>query len=146
MAFKLYLNEKNRKSPVKVHELEKIMNYLFELTDKKAESISLVVCDDSFIAGLNEKYKGRVGPTNVLSFSMREGEFPDLNSENLPLGDVVISLDRVKNEAKEVDDPVDLAFKTLFIHGVLHLLGYNHDNEEEEGIMNDLTDRIINRR
>ena len=144
MTFKLFLNEKNRKSPINMSELEKMMNYSFKLTAVKGGDISLVVCDDSFIAELNKKYKRRVGPTNVLSFSMREGDFPGLNSENLPLGDIVISLDRVESEAKEMGDPTDLVFKSLFIHGVLHLLGYTHDNDEEEQIINELTDRIVN--
>ena len=142
---KLYLLEKNnRKCPVSENELELLMNNAFKLTGKKGGNISLVVCDDNFISKLNEKYKGRIGPTNVLSFSMREGQFPNLNSEILPLGDIVISMDRVEDEAKEYGDPVELVFKFLFIHGVLHLLGYTHNNKREEELMNELTDRIIN--
>ena len=141
--YSLYIEEKNRRSPVSSDELEKMMNLAFNITDKEGGDISLVVCDNDFIAKLNEKYKGRIGPTNVLSFPMREGEFSELNKDTLPLGDIVISMDKVKEEAEKFGDTVDIVFKHLFIHGVLHLLGYTHNNDDEEEKMNELTERII---
>ncbi|RKX96214.1 MAG: rRNA maturation RNase YbeY [Spirochaetes bacterium] len=141
--YSLYVEEKNRKTPVSSDELEKMMNLAFNITGKEGGDISLVVCDNDFIAKLNKKYKGRIGPTNVLSFSMREGEFSELNKDALPLGDIVISMDKVKEEAEKFGDTVDIVFKHLFIHGVLHLLGYTHNNDDEEEKMNELTERIV---
>jgi len=141
--YKIYLKEINKKSPVSIDKLEKLMNYTFEITGKNGGEVSLVICDNNFIAELNEKYKGRIGPTNVLSFSMREGQFSDLNKEYLPLGDIVISMDKVVSEAKEFGDSIVIVFEHLFVHGLLHLLGFTHDDDNKEKEMNELTDTII---
>ena len=139
----LYIKEINRKSPVSLEDLEKIMDTVFRITGKTRGDVSLVVCDDAFISDLNKKYKKRKGPTNVLSFSMREGKFSELNEEILPLGDIVISVDTVKKQTEDFGEDFETLFKRLFIHGLLHLLGYTHDTEKGEEFMNNLTDKIL---
>lgn len=94
--------------------------------------LSLVICDDSFIAGLNEQYLGRTGPTNVLAFAMTEGEGADLTPGLL--GDVVVSTDTALTEAaaNNLDGPEH--FMRLVIHGILHLLGYDHEQGGPEAV------------
>ncbi len=87
--------------------------------------ISLLFLNDKAITELNRTYRGKERPTNVLAFSMREGPFPELNPQ--VLGDVVISLDTAKREAGEAGIPLEEHLKNLLIHGILHLLGYDHE-------------------
>jgi probable rRNA maturation factor len=86
--------------------------------------------DDPQIEILNQQYLNRQGPTNVIAFAMREGEFSDL-TPNL-LGDVVISMDTTAKEAKSAGLSRERRFNELLIHGILHLLGYDHENSQRE--------------
>ena len=104
--------------------------------------MSILLVDDTFIATLNEKYLQRVGPTNVISFPMREGEFADLNPEIL--GDVVISVETAQREAKEFKQEFEYRLHYLLIHGILHLIGYDHEKSEVEQIrMDNESDRLM---
>lgn len=92
--------------------------------------LSILLVDDPQIAVLNEQYLGHEGPTNVISFPMQEGEFPELAGDLL--GDVVISVDTAVREAEEAGIPWEDRFLELLIHGILHLKGYDHINDEAE--------------
>jgi len=87
--------------------------------------LSIVIVDDSEMAELNEKYLGRLGSTNVIAFSMREGPFGEVNP-NL-LGDVIISVETAAREAKDAGISVESRFDQLLIHGTLHLFGFDHE-------------------
>ena len=93
---------------------------------------------------LNRKYRGKDKSTDVLSFSMREGEdFPNNEKENL--GDIVISLDRANKQAKEFEISLEDEIKRLLDHGCLHLLGYQHEDvsEDKEKEMFDKQEEIL---
>lgn len=90
----------------------------------------MTIVDDDVIAGMNTQYLNRSGPTNVIAFSMREGEFSDLQPNIL--GDVVISAETTRTEAVEAEIGFDQRFYELLIHGILHLFGYDHDRSEAE--------------
>jgi len=92
--------------------------------------LSILIVDDPRIEQLNRKYLNREGPTNVIAFPMREGSFGDLNPQLL--GDVVISTDTAASEAAVADIPTETRITELLIHGILHLFGYNHENDEQE--------------
>ena len=92
--------------------------------------LSLLLVDDHEISRLNSLYLNRTGPTNVISFPQNEGEDPDLNPEIL--GDVVISVDTAAKEAETAGMPVEWALDRLMVHGVLHLLGYDHESPEAD--------------
>lgn len=77
---------------------------------------------------LNRQYRNRQGPTNVLAFSMRDGDFGHLHPELL--GDVVISTDTAAREAEELGVSLDQRLDFLLVHGVLHLFGYDHERGE----------------
>lgn len=112
---------------------------LRELGQSEAEvSISLV--DDPTIAELNETYRGRVGPTDVLSFSLLEG--PHSEYRGALLGEVVVSLDTAARQARRRRRPLDDEVAHLVIHGVLHLLGYDHEEEDEAREMRGLERRL----
>lgn len=92
--------------------------------------LSILIVDDEQIAELNETYLGHSGPTNVISFPMLEGAFANLTPDLL--GDVVISADTALREANDAGIHLLDRFNQLLIHGVLHLVGYDHVNDSEE--------------
>jgi probable rRNA maturation factor len=102
--------------------MSRIMKYLY-CSDK---IISLLFVDNKEIREINRRYLSRDYPTNVISFSLTEGEFGDINPNIL--GDIVISAETAFKDAQKsgIDFNDELAF--LMIHGVLHLLNYNHEN------------------
>ena len=94
------------------------------------KELSILFTDDKRMAELNNRYLGRKGPTNVLAFPMVGGPMPDIDSAIL--GDVAISVDTALRESKELEEPVEYTIDRLLIHGVLHLLGYDHEESAEE--------------
>ena len=92
--------------------------------------VSILFTDDGHIAQLNRQYLGRDGPTNVLAFPMSGGEPSDVESGML--GDIVVSVDTAMRESKELEEPLDETIHRLLIHGILHLLNYDHERSSEE--------------
>ena len=90
----------------------------------------MVIVDDEAIAAVNRQYLQRSGPTNVISFAMREGPFGDIRPELL--GDVVISADTAQREAEAADMPVNERLTELLVHGMLHLFGYDHETPQAD--------------
>jgi len=106
-----------------------VLNHL-ELFDAE---LSLLLCDDATIHPLNRDYRGKDKPTDVLSFAQREGEFAFVD-DNL-LGDVIISMDTTIRQAAERNHSVETELRVLLVHGILHLLGYDHIEDDEAEIM-----------
>ncbi len=135
------MREEKRRLPLSCGKLENIARSTFALTKEEEGDISLVVCDDPFITELNERYKKRNGPTDVLSFSMREGK--TLVNQDPAVGDIVISVDTAERQAAEFGTSLDEEFIVLFVHGLLHLLGYDHRNGAQKKKMEAVTKKII---
>lgn len=116
--------------------------------------VTLTLTDDEGITELNRQYRGLDKPTDVLSFSLLEGEEADIafedeyesseedsdwQDEGKPqdpfadlLGDIVISVPRAEAQAEEYGHSVERELGFLFVHGFLHLLGYDHEDEDGE--------------
>ena len=94
------------------------------------DELSILIVDDPQIEKLNQQHLNRTGPTNVIAFAMHEGEFPDLSPHLL--GDVVISTDTAASEAQTAAISMEQRFDELLAHGILHLMGYDHETSEEE--------------
>jgi probable rRNA maturation factor len=92
--------------------------------------LSILIVDDPQIAILNKKYLHRNGPTNVIAFPMRTDQFSNINPELL--GDVVISIETAEKEGKNTGISMEERFTQLLVHGILHLLGYDHETSEQE--------------
>jgi len=99
------------------------------------KEICLSFIDDEKIKQLNKQYLGKDNATNVLSFSLLEGEYGNINPQIL--GDVIISVETAQRDALYGKLTLDQEINFLIIHGILHLLGYNHENttEKEKKIM-----------
>jgi len=100
--------------------LEKIAQ---SLTDREIE---LIITDNDTIAALNQEFRSKGTPTDVLSFPMENA------AANMPLGSIVISADFVQERSKELGHSEKDELLLLFIHGLLHLLGYDHENDNGE--------------
>lgn len=99
------------------------------------------------IQELNRTYRQKDSPTDVISFAMQEklDEEPDVIGVNLPvmLGDIVISIDKAKEQAKEYNHSFKRELAFLTVHGFLHLLGFDHMSEEDEKVMFGLQEEIL---
>lgn len=91
--------------------------------------LSVVLVDDEQMSSLNWQYRRRQEPTNVLAFAMREGEFGEISPELL--GDVIISLPTAQREAEEAGISLDTMISRLLVHGILHLVGFDHEQGED---------------
>lgn len=105
-----------------------------------AAELSVLLCDDGVIAELNERYRHKRGPTDVLAFAMQEGDPPG-PADHL-LGDVVISVDTARRQARAHRHTIAEELTALLAHGILHLLGYDHRSRREERRMNALADGL----
>ena len=113
-------------------ELEKIEAKARKILNALAYSeseLSIVLVDDSQMSSLNWEYRKRRGPSNVLVFAMREGEFAEVSPELL--GDVIISLPTAQRQAEEAGISLDSMISRLLVHGILHLVGFDHERGEE---------------
>jgi probable rRNA maturation factor len=94
--------------------------------ENKGAELTVRIVDEAEITALNHQYRGKDGPTNVLSFPY-EG-IPGVASELL--GDIVICAPVVASEAIAQDKPLDAHWAHIVVHGVLHLLGYDHQHDD----------------
>lgn len=114
--------------------------------------ISLLACDDARIADLNAEFRGKPAATNVLSWPSQErarpGKHPHpplQHPSGMPeeLGDIAIAFDTCLREASAANKPVQEHVTHLLIHGVLHLLGYDHISDQDAGIMQGLEAEVL---
>lgn len=107
--------------------------------------LSLVLSGDSQIHQLNKMYRGKDRPTDVLAFPMREGDFGRLHA-GLParlLGDVVLSIPTAKRQARAASKGELGEMTMLVAHGLLHLLGWDHDTKAKERAMVAETEKLV---
>jgi probable rRNA maturation factor len=109
------------------------------LASRKNKEISIAMVDIKRMAKLNEKFRGVKEPTDVLAFPLG-GEF--ISTENL-LGEVVISVDKAEEQARERGHSLENELALLTVHGVLHLLGYTDEDEDKKKIMQDKEKKIL---
>jgi len=106
--------------------------------------LSIAFVDDEAISRLNEEYRGKSGPTDVLSFAFAAGSEPYLVTADKPLllGDIVISLERAMEQAASYGHSLEREIAFLLAHGLAHIAGLDHDLENE-GEMKATTEAIL---
>ena len=97
---------------------------------KDGWDLSILICDDSFIRGLNRQYRDRDEATDVLSFEQGDVYRDPAGAERYLAGDIVISLDALARNAEEFGISRDEELRRLLAHGVLHLSGMDHEDDE----------------
>lgn len=125
--------------------LEKTLHHL-NVGDDVIVSVSLV--DNEFIHQMNRDYRHIDRPTDVISFAFLDGEADPLellkdNTNPVCLGDIYISVEKALQQAEEYGHPLKRELQFLFVHGLLHLLGFDHMTEEDEKEMFALQDEIL---
>jgi len=98
-------------------------------------SVGVILTGDAEQRQLNRTYRGKDSPTNVLSFALTEPGAPLPAGSPVLLGDVVLAFETVAREAAEQDKPLADHLRHLVVHGVLHLLGFDHETDTEAAIM-----------
>jgi probable rRNA maturation factor len=116
--------------------LHELLETAAEMEDLTEGEVSVTFVTNEEIQELNRTYRDKDQPTDVLSFPMYEAEEVDIEvsdeSEPLLLGDVVISVPRAKVQAEQFGHSFQRELGFLLVHGFLHLIGYDHQNEEAE--------------
>lgn len=123
---------------MKVEELltqavKRAINKVGELYGLNNTEVSVTLTNDAYIHELNKQYRGKDRPTDVLSFALNEGEEPEIKGGpaiNL-LGDIIISLETAVAQAEEYGHSVEREVSFLTVHGMMHLLGYDHIEEAD---------------
>lgn len=107
--------------------------------------VSVLFTEDKFIRKLNKEYRGIDDPTDVLSFSFQEeGVDHSIIEENIMLGDIIISVETAQRQAYFLNHSVEKEITFLLIHGLLHLLGYDHREEDEAKAMREKELELLN--
>ena len=123
---------------INVQRLIRNANWLLRKNQMNNFNLSLLLVDDQEISHLNYNYRKKTGPTNVLSFPINESSLNEL-------GDIVISVDTAQREAQAKKVTLHSHLTWLITHGVLHLLGYDHERSEQEALaMWDLEQQLLN--
>jgi probable rRNA maturation factor len=97
--------------------------------------VSIVLANDDLLRILNNEYRGKDSATNVLTFANIDGEDVEIPGEPYHLGDIVLSYHTINREAIEQEKFFTDHFTHILVHGVLHVLGYDHQNEDEATVM-----------
>ncbi|HWN38563.1 MAG TPA: rRNA maturation RNase YbeY [Gammaproteobacteria bacterium] len=113
------------------------------LTANVRGELTVRIVDERESAELNARYRGKAGPTNVLSFRA-EPPAVDADDELLPYGDVVICAEVVAREAREQGKALAAHWAHMVVHGALHLQGYDHENSRDAGIMEARERAVLN--
>ncbi|MDT8444549.1 MAG: rRNA maturation RNase YbeY [Desulfuromonadales bacterium] len=122
---KIAIENRQTKRRIRKIPLRKVARKILSVSACPDAQLSILIVDDDMIQEINRDYLGKDRPTNVISFAMQEGEGggvqPDL------LGDVVISAETAARDADDAQTSFESELYFLLLHGILHLLGYDHE-------------------
>jgi len=119
------VQDRQKNQRISPRDVRRIAERILGALGLRDRELSVLLVDDDEIRELNRRYLGRDRPTNVIAFPM-EGPHPR------PLGDVVISTETAEREAEEGGISLEEEVALLLAHGILHLLGYDHERGPEE--------------
>ena len=121
-----------------ITDINNAVQTIVRLYEVDESEVSIILTNDKFIHELNRDYRGIDRPTDVLSFAFRESDEPsikfddDSNADDVDiLGEIIISVERAKKQAEEYGHSLQREIVFLTVHGMLHLLGYDHIEEED---------------
>ncbi|QXJ46537.1 rRNA maturation RNase YbeY [Bacillus altitudinis] len=132
------IDETGQVSKEQLEEVEKLLQFAADALEVKDQAeVSVSIVSNEEIHQINKEYRGKDAPTDVISFALEEegeGEIEIIGVDDIPpvLGDIIISVDRTKEQAEEYGHSFMRELGFLTIHGFLHLLGYDHMTEEDE--------------
>ena len=143
----IYLNNEQTQVPLDLDHWQQLAERISALVGEDPDEVewSLTFVDDAAIQVLNRDYRATDRPTDVLSFSQLEGEddFPMPDDEAQVLGDVVISAERAVRQAEERGHAAEAELALLITHGLLHLVGEDHDTPERKAHMWERQQKVL---
>lgn len=123
--------------------LKEFISYLVEKLELQNALFNVIIVDDKYIHKINKEYRGIDRPTDVISFALEDDKQIDLPDLRV-LGDIYISYDKVISQAKEYGHSNKRELCFLAVHGLLHLLGYDHMTKDDEIKMFGLQKELLN--
>ncbi len=144
-----FTNETDEKVPKRFFNeiLKKFCKNLKPVLDKKLRTregiVDLILVDDDAIKKMNAEYRGKNRPTDVISFAYLEVTDYEKAKGDVIVGDIFISVDTSKKQAKEKGHPLKKELEILFVHGLLHCFGFDHKTDKQEAEMEKWADTII---
>ncbi len=148
----MIINQQNKLNYTK--DIQQVIMNVIKSAAKLAKlsqnsEVSILVVDNNYIQELNFIYRSKNQPTDVLSFAMQElmedePDFDfDIEGDTNLLGDIVISIEQALAQSREYNHSLEREIGYLVAHGMLHLLGYDHETLEEQKLMRDLEEKIM---
>ena len=122
--------------------LNEVINHTLEVMDAKESIFTIIFVTPEEIHELNKQYRGVDRVTDVISFALEDAHDVSLTDVRV-LGDIYICIDRMKEQAIEYGHSETRELSFLTVHGLLHLLGYDHQTKEEEEVMFGLQRKIL---
>lgn len=122
----ILIENRQKKQKIDLSRIRKSLKQILKTLDCIDKELSILFVDDDGIRRINSAYLKRNYTTNVIAFSMLEGEFKEINPS--VLGDIIISAETAYRDALNGDIEFFDEIEFLLIHGILHLLGYHHEN------------------
>ncbi|HGM3506954.1 TPA: rRNA maturation RNase YbeY [Clostridioides difficile] len=145
----LILDDRQDKLEVNEELIEKIKDIILECLDYEGYDdnyeVSLSFVDNKEIHELNREYRGVDRVTDVLSFPLLSDDFEDVELEEESLGDIVVSLERALEQSIEYNHSFEREVCFLICHSMFHLLGYDHDTDENTKEMREKEEHILNK-
>lgn len=136
------INEKEEILELK--KVEEFIKFVIEKESLQNCSFSIIITDNTFIHKLNKEYRNVDRPTDVISFALEDNKDIEYDNYRL-LGDIYICDKKVFDQAKEYGHSVKRELSFLAVHGLLHLLGYDHMKPEDEKVMFGLQEEILDK-
>ena len=131
------------KENIDTKELAEVLEFACKHLNIENPLLNVVIVDNKKIQEINRDYRDKDAVTDVISFAFEEVK--DVKYKNVRfLGEIYISYERCKEQAAEYGHSVKREFCYLGVHGLLHLLGYDHMNEEDKKVMRALEEEILN--
>ena len=122
--------------------LNEVINHTLEVMDAKESIFTIIFVTKEEIHELNKQYRGVDRVTDVISFALEDAHDVSLTDVRV-LGDIYICIDRMKEQAIEYNHSETRELSFLTVHGLLHLLGYDHQTKEDEEVMFNLQRKIL---
>lgn len=125
--------------------IKKVIKEACKLERLKNANCSIIIVDNDYIHKLNKTYRHIDRTTDVITFALEDDKRCLVGGDVRLLGDIYISLDKAKEQAREYDHSLERELCFLAVHGFYHLLGYDHETREEEEIMFRKQEEVLNK-
>ena len=128
------INETN-KNIENIEDIKKVIDFACKVEDLDNVIFNIIIVDNKYIKNINKKYRNIDKETDVISFALEDDNSVVAPNNIRILGDIYVSLDKAKEQAKEYNHSLKRELTFLVIHGFYHLLGYDHMNKDDEKLM-----------